>query len=218
MRAGRRMTETPLRLRWLSYPVTALGPGRRVVLWVAGCPLRCPGCITKELQDPGSGRALPISQVLPRILDIPHGLDGITLTGGEPFEQAAALAQLLEALADARPEWNVLVYSGHPLARLRLRGAAVQHLLARTDILVAGPYLESRPAVHPLGGSGNQLVHYLSGRGRGLRARCERLPPGRMNLGTGRRGKDLLIGILPPADRTRAHHCLGLRREGRVHG
>ncbi len=212
------MTETCLRLRWLSYPVTALGPGRRAVLWVAGCPLRCPACITRELQDPGSGRALPVSRVLPRVLGIPHRLDGITLTGGEPFEQAAALARLLEGLVEARPEWNVLVYSGHTLARLQLRGTPVRHLLARTDILVAGPYLASRPAVHPLTGSGNQLVHYLTGRGQGLRSQCERLPMGRVNLGAGWRGKDLLIGILPAAARSRVHHSLGLRREDRVHG
>lgn len=212
------MDEACLRLRWLSYPVTALGPGRRAVLWVAGCPLRCPGCITQELQDPGSGRAVPVSRVRSRVLEIARGLDGITLTGGEPFEQAAALRQLLDGLAAARPEWNVLVYSGYPLSRLRRRGTAARSLLAHSDILVAGPYLASHPPTHPLAGSGNQSVHYLSERGRDLRGRCERLPMGQVNLASGRRGDNLLIGVLPRNDRARAHESLGLRHKDIVHG
>ncbi|MEM7016481.1 MAG: 4Fe-4S cluster-binding domain-containing protein, partial [Pseudomonadota bacterium] len=42
----------------LAYPVTALGPGRRVVLWVAGCSLRCKDCITPELLDSEQGRII----------------------------------------------------------------------------------------------------------------------------------------------------------------
>ncbi len=207
-----------MRLRWLSYPVTALGPGRRLVLWVAGCSLRCPGCVSPELQDPASGRTLPVSQVLSHILRIARGLDGITLTGGEPFEQSDALAQLLERLARARPGWDMLVYSGYSLPQLERRGPAVQRLLACNDILVAGPYMASRSPTHPLAGSGNQEVHFMTRRGEGLRARCDRLPVDRANLGAGPDGRDLLIGILSPTARTRLHRSLGLRHEGIGHG
>jgi anaerobic ribonucleoside-triphosphate reductase activating protein len=203
------MAEATLRLRRLAYPVTVLGPGRRLALWVAGCGLGCPGCISPELHDPASGRALPVSRVLSRILGL-EGLDGITLTGGEPFEQPVALADLLEALARGRPGWDVLAYSGFTLSQLRRRGAEAARLLGRCDVLVAGPYRAGVPLRHPLAGSGNQRVHSLSPRGRALRRRCEGLPSERANLGAGRAGGDLLIGILSPAVRRRLHRALGL--------
>jgi anaerobic ribonucleoside-triphosphate reductase activating protein len=212
------MDDPGLRLRRVAYPVTTLGPGRRVVLWVTGCSRGCPGCISPELQDPAVGRELAISRVLSRLLAIDRGLDGITLTGGEPFEQARALAELLHGMAEVRPEWNVLVYSGYELTRLRQCGEAVRCLLEQTDILVAGPYLASWPQQHPLAGSGNQQVHYLSRRGRALRGRCEVPPAQQANLGAGPDGRDLLIGILSPAERARLHRELGLRTETAVHG
>jgi anaerobic ribonucleoside-triphosphate reductase activating protein len=201
------MAEAELNLARLAYPVTALGPGRRAVLWVAGCPLQCPGCISPELRDPAAGARLPWSRVLARLLALP-GLDGITLTGGEPFAQAGPLAELLEALAPARPDWDVLAYSGYSLARLRRLGPDVERLLAGCDVLVAGPYRADRPARHPLAGSGNQRVYRLSPRSQG--PRWEDLPDQPANLGSGAAG-DLLIGILNPARRARLHRDLGLR-------
>jgi anaerobic ribonucleoside-triphosphate reductase activating protein len=212
------MSEITLRLRRLCYPVTALGPGRRLVLWVTGCSLRCPGCISPELQDPTGGRVLPPSRVLARILGIGCALDGITLTGGEPFEQAHALAELLERLAPARPGWNLLVYSGFTLSHLERRGAGARRLLACSDILVAGPYLADHPPTHPLTGSGNQQVHFLSARGAGLRAHCDGLAADQANLGAGRHGRDLLIGILSPAARARLHGRFGLMNREMGHG
>ncbi len=159
-----------------------------------------------------------MSRVLSHILRIARGLDGITLTGGEPFEQSDTLAQLLERLAQARPGWDTLVYSGYSLPQLERRGPAVQRLLAYNDILVAGPNMSSRPPTHPLTGSGNQDVHFMTRRGEGLRDRCDRLPVNQANLGTGPDGRDLLIGILSPTARAQLHRSLGLRHEGIGHG
>jgi len=212
------MPEDRLRMKWLSWPVTALGPGRRVALWVAGCSLGCPGCITPELQPAGSGRELPVGRIAERVLGIAEELDGITLTGGEPFEQAGALAELLDILLAERREWSVLAYSGYPLRHLSRMGSESAALLARTDILVAGPYAGGRPIEHRLAGSGNQQVQALSALGRRLLAAGDPQPREQANLAVGQSGADLLIGIFSSATRARLHRSLGLSVRENRHG
>jgi len=196
-----------LRLARLAYPVTALGPGRRLVLWVAGCPLRCPGCITPELQDPAAGRDVPVERLAQRILRLEPPLDGITLSGGEPFAQAPALAALWRQLRPQRPHWDLLIFSGHPLSQLRRRPEAAE-LLAHTDLLVAGPYRRERPGGHPLLASANQRLYALSERGEAMCAACTDPCAPRANLGLLPDQRGWLIGILDPEQRQRLHEGL----------
>lgn len=201
-----------LRMSHLAYPVTALGPGRRLALWVAGCPLRCPDCITPELQPTSAGESIPIARLSARILGLSMHLQGITLTGGEPFAQADALAELWARLAQARPEWNLLVFSGYRLDELRSPGGSSAALLACTDILIDGPYRRTRQIAHPLRASSNQHIHYLSERGRASRVECETQTRQQANLGIGRRDERWLIGIIDRDRRKRLHHELGVAK------
>ncbi len=186
----------------LAYPVTALGPGERLALWVSGCGLRCRGCITPNLRDRHAGVRKTTGAVAERLLAVSRRLDGLTITGGEPFEQARALAELLRQIRAARPHWSVLVYSGHTLASLRRRGAEAEALLGQIDVLIDGPYRSDRPARHPLAGSGNQAVHLLTERGRGMLKHIKALPMGQANLGFGTLDdEDWLIGVMDPATR-----------------
>lgn len=190
-----------LRLYAAAHPVTALGPGSRLVLWVAGCGRDCPGCISPEMQPRDAGRDVPVDTLLRRIRRIETPLDGVTISGGEPFDQAGPLRVLLEALAGERPEWSVLVYSGYVLEELREEPSRAA-LLGMTDILIDGPYLEDFPPQGPIAGSGNQRIHYLTARGAALRAQVESLPAGRVNLGLSRSGKcDMIIGVSDARDR-----------------
>lgn len=84
------------------YPVTALGPGRRIVIWTAGCHRHCDGCANPELWEPR-----PYQKISPeRLADMVSGLmiqkegqvDGLTITGGEPFEQAQEICLFLDLL------------------------------------------------------------------------------------------------------------------------
>ena len=206
-----------LRLSHLAYPVSALGPGQRLALWVAGCRLRCRHCITPELLDPAGGHAFSIDQVAQRILALPLTLDGITLSGGEPFDQASALSALLKRLRGERPDWSVLIFSGYPLTALQKRNTATQRLLEQTDILVAGPYVDTLPASHPLAASSNQKIHYLSERGQALQAVCDELPWDSANLGLSRSGADWLIGIISGERRQRIHRKLVLNTDSNAY-
>lgn len=137
----------------------ANGPGVRAVVWVQGCSMTppCPGCINPALLRPG-GDHVEVEALARRIRAI-RELDGLTLSGGEPFDQADALAELAAAL----PELHLLVFSGRTLAELEADPRATA-LLRRIDVLVAGPYRADLPADTPLLGSANQVVHHLSQR------------------------------------------------------
>src|SRR5687767_13593652 len=70
----------------------AEGPGKRFALWFQGCPLRCPGCCNPEMLPFIGGRAVPRAEVVGQMrrAAAEHGLEGITLLGGEPAAHAEA--------------------------------------------------------------------------------------------------------------------------------
>lgn len=200
---------TSLQVFSIAWPVTALGPGNRLALWLAGCGRDCPGCISPEMQPRDAGRPVGVDTLADRILRIPLTLAGITVSGGEPFDQAAALAALLDRLTGACPDWSVIVFTGNLLEELRARKDAAE-LLARVDILVDGPYHQDIPRNHPLAGSGNQRVHYLTERGTALRGEVEALPVGGMNYGLSGNGNvDMIIGVTSEAQRAPIQASLG---------
>lgn len=198
-------------LHSLAYPVTSLGPGQRIALWVAGCPLRCKGCITSGLLSVDAGKPISIKRLTERLVMLPVAVDGITLTGGEPFAQAAALALLLDTLKDRRPHWNVLTFSGYSLEQMQLGTPAQCRLLALIDILVDGPYVAHRPGRHPLTASANQRVRLLTPRAKALADRVNALPINKANLGLHPEADDWLIGIIDSPARQRLHRALASR-------
>lgn len=160
------------------YPVTVLGPGRRIGLWVQGCSIGCKGCISQDTWAADPEREMPIAELLAWCRDVAAGgLDGVTISGGEPFDQPEALAQLLDGLRDwrseARLDFDLLCYSGYPLATLRKRHGP---LLERLDALIPEPFIDARPATEPWRGSSNQPLVLLSARGRRRYARHLRQP------------------------------------------
>ncbi len=200
-----------LNLYNLAYPVTALGPGHRVALWVAGCPLRCKGCITPHLLSADAGKLIDVHRLARHLLELPVALDGLTLTGGEPFVQADALVALLAQIKAERPHWNVLTFSGFTLQQWQAGDVAQRQLLQQIDILVDGPYVQGRPGRHPLAASANQGVRLLTSTARALEGDLHALEANSANLGINPAGQDCLIGILDPQARRRYHR--GLRLE-----
>ena len=108
-------TMIQIRLHRVYYPVTTLGPGRRLGIWVQGCKKKCPGCLSPEMQ-PCVGPLLTVESI---VQNIPADIrpDGLTISGGEPFDQPAGVAELIRWFTD-RYTSDVLVYTGYTLAEL----------------------------------------------------------------------------------------------------
>lgn len=151
------------------------GPGVRSVVWVSGCHRRCPGCMKPDLFPFDAGRRMRVADVHRRLADL-EGVDGVTFSGGEPFEQPLALAALAARLrAIGR---DVAVYTGYRHEEL-VRGGdpGALRLLDEADILIDGEFRSDLP--HPGGwrGSANQRLIPLSPRGRALVDAATTRPP-----------------------------------------
>ena len=200
-----------IRLNKAHFPVTTLGYGRRLGIWVQGCSIGCKGCVSRDTWDAGGGWEAEVAEVLAWCdSSRRHGIDGITISGGEPFEQPRELAGVLEALGTWRRQlehpFDVMCYSGLPLRRIRRRHGDI---LALLDVLVPEPYIDRRegaggPAPGPWRGSSNQPLVPLTRLGReryGDETRyAEDSPRLQVSL---ERGSAWFIGIPGPGDMDR---------------
>jgi anaerobic ribonucleoside-triphosphate reductase activating protein len=138
----------------------ANGPGERFVVWVQGCPLRCPGCWNPDTWPFAPRQVREVDDLANEILAT-DGIDGVTFTGGEPFVQALALSEVARQVRQAG--LSIFVFTGYDLDELT--GSAARSLLGQVDVLVAGPYrLEERTLDLTWRGSANQQVHFLTDR------------------------------------------------------
>lgn len=141
------------------FPVTTLGPGDRLGIWFQGCSIRCPGCISMDTWNHKTER-IPVSELLAAVSEYARAADGVTISGGEPFEQSEALGELLFGLkALRRPGSDVLVYSGVPFASLAPRLATWDGLV---DAVISEPFEVETPQTRPLMGSDNQILYTLT--------------------------------------------------------
>ncbi len=141
----------------------AEGPGRRFALWVQGCSLRCPGCCNPEMFGAAGGELVEVAALLARI-GATSGLEGISVLGGEPFEQPGALAELCREVR--QKGLSVMVYTGYRLDELGAQASAeVEALLSQIDLLVDGRFEQALPETRRRWvGSSNQRLHFLSDR------------------------------------------------------
>lgn len=140
--------------------VTVLGPGRRFVIWTQGCPRRCPGCVAESSHSGQAGTELPAARLALEIL-LSHA-DGLTVSGGEPFLQPQALAEVIRRVRQQR-DLGVIVYTGYLYEELAALPGA-EALLAVTDLLIDGPYVKELDDGGSLRGSSNQRVIPLTDR------------------------------------------------------
>lgn len=141
----------------------ALGPGKRYALWVQGCRRRCRGCLSPDSRSFGKGEWMDTGALAREILQV-GGIEGLTISGGEPFLQAKALCELL-AFVKGRADYGIIVYTGCTYEELQADpDISVQKLLSFTDILVDGEYVESLNDGKSLRGSSNQRALFLTGR------------------------------------------------------
>ena len=147
------------------------GPGMRYVVFVQGCPHRCPGCHNPQTHDFSGGYDADLDEIVRQIAGDPL-MSGVTLSGGEPFCQAEALCVLGERIRALGK--SIVVYSGYTYEQLIQKGESepsVLRLLDLADLLIDGPYIEAqRDLSLQFRGSKNQRVIDLRGRSHAAKA------------------------------------------------
>jgi anaerobic ribonucleoside-triphosphate reductase activating protein len=153
---------------------TVNGPGRRFTVWVQGCPRSCPGCFNEGLRPFEPRRAVRPAELAREALACAP-IDGVSLSGGEPFAQAAALAEFLDAVraAPGFEALTALAFTGYTREELAAGPDGWDALLSRLDLLVEGAYVAALPSQLPLRGSANQRLVPLTPAGEVLRREAE---------------------------------------------
>lgn len=140
--------------------IETLGPGRRLCVWVNGCGRRCPGCVSERLQEIDAGTEVVIEEFFANFRV--DKCDGVTISGGEPFDQPEELARLVRYFQSRGAE-DILVYTGYTLEELQGRGDAhTDAALSGIAVLIDGPYVRELDfQKNNLKGSENQRILFL---------------------------------------------------------
>lgn len=145
------------RLNRVFYPVTTLGYGERLGVWVQGCTRHCDGCMSPEMQQTDS----PLIEMENVIRRLPKDInpDGLTISGGEPFDQPLAVKELMTWFLSCYGD-DVLIYSGYLIEELKSRhDKDIDWILSHIAAIVDGPYDKMQNDGIGMRGSANQRLH-----------------------------------------------------------
>ncbi len=182
-----------LQIGMLCASTTALGPGRRFVIWLQGCKRRCYGCASPEFQPLDGGTRISVDQLLDKIVESTD-IDGLTVSGGEPMLQKEALSSLLHKVREMRPDLSVILFTGYLLEDFQ--SDVSKDVLDCIDLLIDGEYYYEQNDDMGLRGSANQRLHFLTSR---LTSHKEELETGKRKYDMHLHGDNEIwtIGIAP---------------------
>ncbi len=138
------------------FPVTTLGPSKRLGIWTQGCNRFCNGCSNPELQIFDESKDVDVNSIYSAVKDF--GFEAVTFSGGEPFLQVKDLRALIELFLAGGCD-DILIYSGYTLEELAAKkDEDVDFILANISVLIDGPFDIAKVDKTPLRGSSNQRV------------------------------------------------------------
>ena len=170
----------------------ANGPGVRAVLWLQGCSLGCPGCFNRDTHPHDAGERVAVDELVGRVADLGAGIEGLTVSGGEPLAQARSLRALLERLRRETP-LSVILFTGFTWEEVTA-AAEMADVLPFVDVLVAGRYERAHHLARGLRGSENKTTHFLTDRF--AVGDLEAVPAAEIAVGP--EGEVIVTGIDPP--------------------
>ncbi|EPL6455894.1 4Fe-4S single cluster domain-containing protein [Providencia rettgeri] len=193
----------------IHFPVTTLGPGKRIGIWFQGCSLRCKGCLSPDTWQVKDSH-FTVVQLIDQVQEWLPYADGITISGGEPFEQPDALLTLLCEIKQ-RFKGNILVYSGYEWGVIE---DSVAKMSPYIDALISEPFNVEMPQTLMLRGSDNQRLHLLTPLGKALFKQYQRVAmpeDKKLDLAFDEQGRLFLAGIPERGDMQRLNHLLALQ-------
>ena len=140
------------------FPVKTLGPNGRIGIWTVGCPHKCYKCSNPELWDMDERKDIAVSDLILHISKYKDKADGVTITGGDPFFQAAELHKLLRELKRIGLK-DILVYTGYSIMEVADK---YKEILLLIDVLIDGPYIDELNNNIGIMGSSNQNIYVLN--------------------------------------------------------
>ena len=140
------------------YPVITLGYGKRLGIWFQGCQKNCMNCISPEFKVKENGKLLHIEDLEN---NIPQGciIDGLTISGGEPFDQPQGLLKLVQWFENKYSD-DILIFTGYTLEELHKKNSLIiEEVLNIISVLIDGEYIEDLNSGIGLRGSSNQNIY-----------------------------------------------------------
>lgn len=188
------------------FPVTTLGPGKRIGIWFQGCSLRCKGCLSPDTWERKTA-STTVDAIIQQIQPWFSFADGITISGGEPFEQPEALYALLTALRQ-QFSGDIFIYSGYHWNEIEPQVTKMSGLI---DALMSGRYQVENTQSLMLRGSDNQQLHCLTAKGRARFSAFDRSVTEEdkvLDLSLDNQGRIYLTGIPQKGDMARLREVL----------
>jgi anaerobic ribonucleoside-triphosphate reductase activating protein len=159
--------DAALATRWRIHAVVAAsranGPGMRFTIWSQGCTLGCPGCFNPGTHPSGwPAEDWPVGKLIAAVAAQASRIEGVTLTGGEPLEQPAAVAAFCREIR-ARTNLGIIILSGFTQSEIEADPARMA-AVTDADMIIAGRYNASLHLGTGLRGSSNKEYWARTGR------------------------------------------------------
>ena len=141
-------------VRFWHFPVVTLGPGRRLGIWLQGCSIHCKGCIAPENQPFDEAFAAKLDNFIDKITPVLNEAAGITISGGEPLDQADMLIDFLSEM-NQRGIDDILLYSGYTKDKILSKHPQISGLITA---LIDGQFIDGVATEAIWKGSENQTL------------------------------------------------------------
>jgi anaerobic ribonucleoside-triphosphate reductase activating protein len=135
------------------------GPGDRFVIWTQGCRKMCKNCYNPETWSHYRNNLIDIDLLVEEIKN--SSISGVTISGGDPFEQPEELFYLLREIKQLDLSDGVIVFSGYTIDEIRVR-EELRKCLDYIDVLIDGLYIDEKRITNGLAGSSNQEFYFLT--------------------------------------------------------
>jgi len=176
-----------------------LGPGNRFAVWFQGCNKSCYGCINPEGRLKTGGYEIGVSDLIDIIIGT-ENINGITISGGEPFLQMTGLYELIDGVK-SRTKLDIMLFSGYKYDEIIQWDNQINtdDLFAKVDIFIDGEYVEELNEDQLFRGSENQNIYCFTPKYTGFREQILKSHGRNLEFSIDEESNSFMIGIPPKA-------------------
>jgi anaerobic ribonucleoside-triphosphate reductase activating protein len=145
-----------IRVAYCAYPIATLGPGLRYGIWLQGCSIRCEGCVSAHLWSHSGGTLKSVKSIIKEVIN--SNLNRVTISGGEPLDQADELYRFLRSLREARIN-DIALYTGYDFNEALTIAPWLNDI---PSAIIDGRFIKGKKGDRAYCGSSNQRLHILT--------------------------------------------------------